>query len=137
MGRKGTKITDPEGREFSSIRELANFYGVNDITLRARLTRGLTLREAIIRPERYKGMIDHAGIEHANQTEMLKYYGVALKTYHYRRKQGCTLEQALTMPKYSSTPNPNKKKPGRKPRSAQGFKMPKISDLDRFLYMRW
>lgn len=93
-------------KEFYSLQEISEFYGIKLNTLRNAYFRvGLSIQEIIRRHK--KGLVmrlnpikDHLGNEYNTKSEMCQKYGISLNQFIRRIKLGYTLEQALTTKKY-------------------------------------
>lgn len=104
------KYTDHLGNEYSTKKEMAEAYGLEWETFKARLRVGKTLKEALTTPldERFsshaktdkslKERTDHHGNVYRNKTEMANAYKIDPRTVKRRLDAGWTLENALTKP---------------------------------------
>ena len=95
------ELKDHLGFVYSSVRELAEAYGIKTETLRTRLKKGMDIKEALLTPS--DGMYnsykckDHLGNEFSSVRKMCKHYNILPQTYRQRIKKGWSLERALTV----------------------------------------
>lgn len=90
-----TAYCDHLGNEYPTRRALTKAYGINETTLQNRLKRGMSLEDALTRPNLYS-VTDHLGNTYPSKKEMLKAYGVPRNTFEARIAEGYSLEAALT-----------------------------------------
>lgn len=104
----------PDGRQFRTLEELCDAYGVCQNTIRYRMNHGKTLEEALnqvkyLRTNLRKqcrpanGVYDHAGNHYDNMPQMLTAYNVSRGAFYYRRKKKHTLQECLEGYKHTRT----------------------------------
>ena len=86
---------DHLGRKYPSKRAMANEYGITVAMLKNRLRRGMSLEDALTRPNQHY-VTDHLGNLYTSKTAMLEAYGIHWNTYSGRIAAGYSIEQALT-----------------------------------------
>lgn len=99
-----TKITDHNGNQFKSIKEMANHYGISKQLYNARIHRlKWTLEKTLTTPVKtdQTAVTDHKGTVYKNTNELIETYGINKNAYQYHIKAGWPLEKALTTPIHS------------------------------------
>lgn len=108
---KGKKCIDHLGKEYASIKDLCDAYGINRQLYTTRLKRGLTIEEILttqsimanskVRELKSKGLIeDHIGNKYDSILEMCNHYNVEKPIFEARIRMGWGLEKALTFERY-------------------------------------
>lgn len=91
------KVVDHLNKEFNSVKEMCDHWG---ITLRQyywRLNHGWSLKDILTKS---LAVVDHEGNKWENTSDMCLYWGVKLSTFKYRIKHGWSLKNALEFDKY-------------------------------------
>lgn len=96
-----SKKVEVFGREFKSMTEACNYYGVKSATVSARMKKGMSLEDALVSKSvpknRPKKPVVFKGIEFECEDDLYKFYGVSRNTVSYRmKKKGMSFEEALT-----------------------------------------
>lgn len=104
------EVTDHLGNKYRSLSLMARTYGIKPITLRDRLERGWSIREALTTPVdtstlrktvNVKGIKvqDHKGVWYNSYYELAKAYGLTISTLYGRLvRLGWSIEKALLTP---------------------------------------
>lgn len=104
------EVTDHLGNKYRSLSLMARTYGIKLITLRDRLERGWSIREALTTPVdtstlrktvNVKGIKvqDHKGVWYNSYYELAKAYGLTISTLYGRLvRLGWSIEKALLTP---------------------------------------
>ena len=91
---------DHKDNEFPSVKDMCEYYGVDDSTYYNRLKRGYTVEQALtgngLKRSASIACKDHKDNEFPSVKTMCAYYGVDASVYRNRLKRGYTVEQALT-----------------------------------------
>lgn len=96
--RRTLPTTDHKGQNFESFEELAKNYGMCPDTLKHRLKRGMSLKEALTMPVRRGQHVickDHLGNVYWTFTDMCKFWGVNYSTFVARFDRGLSVEECL------------------------------------------
>lgn len=97
--KKPKQCQDHLGNTFGSFRKMCKYYNVNERTIKKRLERGSSLKEALTTPTvkiSPKQCTDHLGNTFESFRKMCKYYNIDHRTVNYRLKNGDSLKEALT-----------------------------------------
>lgn len=92
------------GKEFSSIKLMCQYYGINQRSFCSRIKSGMSLKQALLTPigERGDGNVklcrDHLGNEFDSIGKMCEHYGINQSSFCSRIRSGMSLEQALLKP---------------------------------------
>lgn len=89
---------DGKGREYASLKEMADAYGIGYTTLLARHKKGLEPEELVKPAARIPARADHTGKEYPNLKALAEAYGLPHGTLVSRLRGGWTMEDALTIP---------------------------------------
>lgn len=95
------QVIDHYGNKYSSIREMADAYGMKYHTLQGRLKKGWSVKDALTIPpkeSRIQEWYDHLGNKYDNRKLMCEAYGISSDTFKSRLERGWTIEKALTAP---------------------------------------
>lgn len=89
------RCQDHLGNWFESQADMARAYGVKPVTLRARLAKGMSVKEALFgkEPSMY---IDHLGNKYKRLSDMCDKYNITIKLFNQRLESGWSVERALT-----------------------------------------
>lgn len=94
---------DFNGKDFDSVRDMCDFWGVNYGTYISRRSRGFTLQEGLEGRDYtvskvYKELktLDHMGNRFESVQKMCDFWGVKVNTFYNRRKNNSSLEECLT-----------------------------------------
>lgn len=94
------KARDYLGNEYPTIAAMCAHYGMNPTTYINRVTRGMTVEEALTTPavkrNQPKPSRDHLGNEYPSMKAMCEAWGQDYNKYLRRRKAGWSVEKALT-----------------------------------------
>ena len=96
--RRTLPTIDHQGQTFESFEQLAKNYGMCPDTLKHRLKRGLSLKEALTMPVRRGQHVvckDHLGTVYWTFTDLCKHWGVKYNTFIYRFNRGLSIEECL------------------------------------------
>ena len=96
--RRTLPTTDHQGQNFESFEELARHYAMCPDTLKKRLKRGLSLKEALTMPARrgqHVACKDHLGNVYYTFTDMCDFWGVKYSTFVARLNRGLSIEECL------------------------------------------
>ena len=95
------KVRDHLGNEYQTLRDMANAYGINYLTLCQRLKKKMSLEEALTPAlelkNKPKPITAPDGKEYPSFRSLAMAYGIRLTTLHNRLKK-MSLEEALTTP---------------------------------------
>lgn len=93
-------VCDHLGNEFPSFNDMCDYYGIDAVTVRARLRYKWDLERALTTNSRtYKsGGINYGGKHYRNIYELCKEYGIDKPTYFHRLKNGWNLDKILNTP---------------------------------------
>ena len=95
------KRTDHLGNVYSSVKEMANHYGLALDTYQRRIKMGWSieksLTESINKDKHGKEEKDHLGNIYPTMKDMCKAWGITTSAYLCRRRNGYTLKEALTI----------------------------------------
>lgn len=96
---------DHTGKEFPSVRAMADYWGCSEISLADRLRRGWSIHDALLKPSRsdYRGnsVVDPNGIQFNSEKLMVKAWGVPWVSYLSAKEQGLPLIDCLKVPEGS------------------------------------
>ena len=103
------KVVDHLGREYPTFSLMAKAYGLSVHTLLRRLSKGMTLEQALTRPlrgsepvgpklKRVTEVTDHTGHVFLNYREMAEFWGISYKCFRMRISRNWPLDRALTTP---------------------------------------
>lgn len=101
-GKYNTKrCKDHLGKEFNSMSEMMQYYGISRSAFMQRLDSGMTLEEALAKPSMYlkgnpKSVVDYLGNKFGSIKEMCNYHHVKIQTYRGRIYMGLSLKEALS-----------------------------------------
>lgn len=87
-----------EDEMFPSFEELARTYQVNRVTLRDRIERGWTMREALgldPKPMKQNNVIEFGGIKYESRRHLAEAFDIDAGAFYARLDRGWSLEQAL------------------------------------------
>ena len=96
--RRTLPTTDHKGQAFESFEELARHYAMCPDTLKKRLKREMSLREALTTPVRRGQHVtckDHLGTVYRTFTDMCKRWQVKYSTFVARLNRGLSIEECL------------------------------------------
>ena len=96
--RRTLPTTDHRGQAFESFEELARHYAMCPDTLKKRLKRGLSLKEALTMPARRGQHVqckDHQGNVYYTFTDMCNVWGVKYTSFISRLNRGLSIEECL------------------------------------------
>lgn len=86
-------------KDFSSIDDICDYYNISSQSLKKRLKRGMSLRDALLEDTNYNNnniTVDYKGVKFRSFAEMCRHYGKRVGTVSYRLSQGYSLKDALT-----------------------------------------
>lgn len=87
------------GKVYKTYSDLAKDYGFSLSYLSSKLSKGISLEEAVNSYKGHEGFkVDHLGNKFRSVEEMTDYWGISLKAYNKRRDRGWSLEKILTTP---------------------------------------
>lgn len=91
---------DHTGREFRTLSDMCEFWGVTPSRFRAHRKKGALLEEALtLAPYNHgKKCRDHTGREFSSLQAMCDFWHINISTYHNRLRTGMSLRQILTAP---------------------------------------
>lgn len=89
---------DHKNNGFYSKKEMAKYWGLSYSTLKGRLAKGMTLKDALETPvkEHEKLSYDHLGNKFGSQKEMCEFYNITPNMFTSRKMRGYSLEEILT-----------------------------------------
>ena len=94
------KRTDHLGNVYSSIKEMANHYGLALDTYQRRIKNGWSIEKALTEPidttKHGKSETDHLGNRFDTIKDMCNHYNITVSAFLIRRKKGYSLEYCLT-----------------------------------------
>lgn len=91
------KHTDHLGKEFESLTDMLEFWGINETTYRNRIKSGMSLKECLETSNRnMKESVDHLGNKFDSVDAMCLYWNVPKTIYYARISKGKTLCETLT-----------------------------------------
>ena len=96
--RRTLPTIDHQGQNFESFEELAKKYGMCPDTLKKRLKRGLSLKEALTIPVRrgqHVACKDNLGNVYYTFTDMCEFWGAKYTTFISRLNRGLSIEECL------------------------------------------
>ena len=100
--KRNKPCQDHLGNQYSSIKEMCEYYNIVPETFRRRLrVFHLSLEEALTQPVKPNGgnrCKDHLGHIYKSKSKMCEHYNISRKLFEYRINHGYTLEEALTLP---------------------------------------
>lgn len=94
-------MTDHEGKQYKSEKEMCDAWGVHTATFNSRMVRGWSLKDALTvkAVPRCRGSsikcTDHLGNHFDSLLEMCEHHGVTVNAYYNRYYRGLDLEEAL------------------------------------------
>ena len=100
------KAVDHLGREYPTFTLMAKAYGLRVHTLLRRLSKGMTLEQALTmplrgaepaepKPKKDAGVVDHTGHVFLNYHEMAEFWGISYKCFRMRISRNWPLDRAL------------------------------------------
>ena len=100
-GRYRKKIAGPDGKEYKSIKALAEKYGCNYGTITSRLERGMSLKDALSKEKIPSGcsgkkIVGPDGKEYKSIKALAEAYGCKYYIVKYRLNKGYPIEKALS-----------------------------------------
>lgn len=101
---RGKPIVDPDGRAFSSIKDMCDFWKADYHRVYQRMRLGWSVERALsceknmLKIKYTKAATDHTGRQFKSVTAMCKYWGINKSVYYSRRSSGWDLERILTTP---------------------------------------
>ena len=90
------ECTDHKGKKFKSKKEMCDHWGISDIILAKRLSRGWSLEKALTTSTKGHGVKDHTGRTFSSNSAMCNYWGVSVGTYKRRRLAGYSMKDSLS-----------------------------------------
>lgn len=106
--KRGTKVHDHLGKEFSSLKEMCKHWGISVALYFKRTALGYSLMRVLTTDVElgvFSNLIagrnaipatDHEGTTFKSKTEMCKHWGVSVSTFTARLKRGMSVKEALT-----------------------------------------
>ena len=92
---------DHRGKEYSSIREMCDYYDLDDRKFQNRIKAGYSLEAALTGEgieRKIKPCMDHTGRKYESERKMCDAYEIGYGTFRDRIRSGWILEDALTIP---------------------------------------
>ena len=97
FSNSGRKIADHLGRQYNSIKEMADAWDINYDLLKDRINmRGWDIERALTTPCQKRIVKDHLGIEYESYEKMADTWRISYRTLKSRLKSGWDIEKALT-----------------------------------------
>ena len=99
---KRKKCKDYLGREYNSVKEMCDTYGITSSCFNQRLRLGYTLEQSLTGNGvksiycQSKSCRDHLGKEYSSIKEMCSKYGITYDCFNQRMARGYSLKQSLT-----------------------------------------
>lgn len=90
---KKIACTDHEGNNFESLKQMCDYWKINEATFCLRIKNGMNLEDALRKPSRT--VMDHKGIVYENLEKMCLAYETSVDVVNYRIEHGWTLKDAL------------------------------------------
>lgn len=103
-GNRGKAIVDPNGRTFSSMKDMCIFWKADYNRVYQRLRLGWSVEKALTYGQSMRGtkttetVTDHTGKEFKSVGAMCEYWGINRGVYYSRRSLGWDLKRILTTP---------------------------------------
>ena len=90
------QIQDHKGNQFSSIKEMCEYWKIPLKTYSYRIKKGYTIEDALSHEKKGKMCQDHEGNTFLSIRAMCKYWNISINTYKTRINKGCTIKEALS-----------------------------------------
>ena len=99
--KDGKRCKDHLGREYNTIKEMCEAWGIQQNTYAHRIKAGYSLMQSLTGDGIRAVYQDHLGNTYKSELAMCKEYNINIDTYRYRRKAGKSTEESLSGATYN------------------------------------